>query len=85
MPSTKEVPGHIAGMLPIMPCFAAVHLLFPSYPHRYENYEGSTLSCSGSTYYEFPILASGALFNGSTSPGPDRVVHRCVIPRLLPW
>ncbi|KAF9790608.1 ribonuclease T1 [Thelephora terrestris] len=48
---------------------------FGGYPHQYKNYEGFTFSCSGPTFYEFPILASGALFNGSTGPGPDRVVY----------
>ncbi|KAF9790604.1 ribonuclease T1 [Thelephora terrestris] len=47
---------------------------YRGYPHQYNNYEGFTFSCGGSTFYEFPILASGAPFDGSTSPGPDRVV-----------
>ena len=55
------------------------HVLPSSYPHQYKNYEGFTFMCSGSTFYEFPILASGALFDGSTSPGPDRVVFEYVI------
>ncbi|KAF9790605.1 Ribonuclease/ribotoxin [Thelephora terrestris] len=47
---------------------------FAGFPHQFKNHEGFTFSCSGTAFAEFPILASGALFNGSTSPGPDRVV-----------
>ncbi|KAM7196814.1 ribonuclease domain containing protein [Rhypophila sp. PSN 637] len=42
------------------------------YPHTYNNYEGFTFAVAG-PYQEFPILSSGALYNGG-SPGPDRVV-----------
>lgn len=44
-----------------------------SYPHKYNNYEGLDLYCSGeSDYNEFPILPSG-LYDGG-SPDTDRVV-----------
>ena len=56
------------------------HVLSSSYPHQYKNYEGFKFTCSGSTFYEFPILASGALFDGSIRPGPDRVVFEYAIP-----
>ena len=60
--------------------FRGISYISSSYPHQYKNYEGLTFTCGGSTYYEFPILASGSLFDGSTSPGPDRVVFEYVIP-----
>ncbi|KAJ5110464.1 Guanine-specific ribonuclease N1/T1 [Penicillium argentinense] len=43
-----------------------------SYPHVYHNYEGFDFSVSG-TYYEFPILSSGEVYDGG-SPGADRVI-----------
>ncbi|KAL4899795.1 hypothetical protein BDW74DRAFT_183439 [Aspergillus multicolor] len=42
------------------------------YPHVYNNYEGFDFSVSP-TYYEFPIMSSGSIYNGG-SPGADRVV-----------
>ncbi|KAF7128396.1 hypothetical protein CNMCM5793_003126 [Aspergillus hiratsukae] len=42
------------------------------YPHRYNNYEGFDFPVS-SPYYEWPILASGQIYNGG-SPGADRVI-----------
>ncbi|KAL5357624.1 Ribonuclease/ribotoxin [Aspergillus floccosus] len=42
------------------------------YPHVYNNYEGFDFPVSG-TYYEWPILSSGAIYSGG-SPGADRVV-----------
>ncbi|KAI0316196.1 Ribonuclease/ribotoxin [Amylostereum chailletii] len=45
-----------------------------SYPHKYNNYEGLELYCTGEkSYEEFPILSSGSLYTGG-SPGADRVV-----------
>ena len=54
------------------------------YPHRYNNYEGFDFDTSG-PWYEFPILAGGRVFDGSTSPGADRVVINggCAITALL--
>ncbi|KZV68482.1 guanyl-specific ribonuclease T1 precursor [Peniophora sp. CONT] len=45
-----------------------------SYPHAYYSYadEHITLYCSGSSWYEYPILKSG-LYSGG-SPGADRVI-----------
>ncbi|CAE7196042.1 unnamed protein product [Rhizoctonia solani] len=46
------------------------------YPHRFMNYPENFVfhaSCNA-PYYEFPILQSGSIFTGTTSPGPDRVV-----------
>ncbi|KAE8153576.1 amino acid permease-domain-containing protein [Aspergillus avenaceus] len=43
-----------------------------SYPHKYNNYEGFDFPVSG-TYYEWPILSSGSIYDGG-SPGADRVV-----------
>ncbi|EKM84190.1 hypothetical protein AGABI1DRAFT_110753 [Agaricus bisporus var. burnettii JB137-S8] len=43
------------------------------YPHEYHNFEGFNFGCSGSTYFEYPILTSGT-YNGG-SPGADRVVY----------
>ncbi|KAK0194448.1 guanyl-specific ribonuclease C2 [Armillaria mellea] len=50
------------------------HLSSPinNYPHRYNNYEGLTMRCTGNVYYEFPIRPSGSYTGGS--PGADRVV-----------
>ncbi|PYH40787.1 extracellular guanyl-specific ribonuclease RntA, partial [Aspergillus saccharolyticus JOP 1030-1] len=42
------------------------------YPHVYHDYEGFDFSVSG-TYYEFPILSDGAVYDGG-SPGADRVI-----------
>jgi hypothetical protein len=45
-----------------------------SYPHAFNNYEGLELYCSGkSKYSEFPIMASGEVYNGE-SPDTDRVI-----------
>ncbi|KAG8419417.1 hypothetical protein J3458_004285 [Metarhizium acridum] len=44
----------------------------PTYPHRYNNYEGFDFPVDG-PYNEFPILKSGRIYSGG-SPGPDRVV-----------
>lgn len=43
-----------------------------SYPHVYHDYEGFDFPVDG-TYYEFPILESGAIYDGG-SPGADRVI-----------
>ena len=43
------------------------------YPHEYHDYEGFDFPVSG-PWYEYPILESGKVFDGSTSPGADRVV-----------
>ncbi|KAG7289316.1 hypothetical protein NEMBOFW57_005683 [Staphylotrichum longicolle] len=43
-----------------------------SYPHKYNNYEGFSFPTSA-PWYEFPILASHAVYTGG-SPGADRVV-----------
>ncbi|KAJ5701130.1 hypothetical protein N7488_008678 [Penicillium malachiteum] len=43
-----------------------------SYPHVYHDYEGFDFPVSG-TYYEFPILSSGDVYDGG-SPGADRVI-----------
>lgn len=42
------------------------------YPHEYHNYEDFDFPVPG-TYYEFPILNSGQIYDGG-SPGADRVV-----------
>ncbi|KAI6093916.1 ribonuclease-domain-containing protein [Hypoxylon rubiginosum] len=47
-------------------------LLYSSYPHTYNNYEGFSFAVSG-PYLEFPLLASGSVFTGG-SPGADRVI-----------
>ena len=67
------------GMLPIMARFAASDMLSFSYPRQYPNDEGFTFACSGSTQHQFPLLANGDHFDGSTSPGPDSVVYEYVI------
>ena len=77
--SARQDLGPMAGMLSITPRFVVSYVLFPSYPHQYQNYEGFTFMCSGSTYYEYPILSSGSTYSGG-SPGPDRVVYEYVIP-----
>ncbi|OJJ64088.1 hypothetical protein ASPSYDRAFT_38772 [Aspergillus sydowii CBS 593.65] len=43
-----------------------------NYPHVYNNYEGFDFPVDP-TYYEFPIMSSGSVYNGG-SPGADRVV-----------
>ncbi|KAF7161027.1 hypothetical protein CNMCM5623_006704 [Aspergillus felis] len=43
-----------------------------SYPHQYNDYEGFDFSVP-SPWYEWPILSSGAIYNGG-SPGADRVI-----------
>ncbi|KIY70262.1 ribonuclease-domain-containing protein [Cylindrobasidium torrendii FP15055 ss-10] len=44
-----------------------------SYPHKFNNYEGLSMWCSGeSSYQEWPILKSGTYSGGS--PGADRVI-----------
>ncbi|KAL4922485.1 Ribonuclease/ribotoxin [Aspergillus aurantiobrunneus] len=43
-----------------------------NYPHVYNNYEGFDFPVDP-TYYEFPIMSSGSIYNGG-SPGADRVV-----------
>ena len=72
-----------AGMLSITPRFVVSYVLFSSYPHQYYDYEGYNFMCSGSTYYEYPILSSGSTYGGGNA-GPDRVVYEYVIPRLFP-
>ncbi|PKY05708.1 ribonuclease T1 complexed with 2gmp [Aspergillus campestris IBT 28561] len=42
------------------------------YPHKYNNYEDFDFPVEP-TYYEFPILSSGEVYDGG-SPGADRVV-----------
>ncbi|KIL71750.1 hypothetical protein M378DRAFT_64891, partial [Amanita muscaria Koide BX008] len=45
------------------------------YPHQYKDFEGFTFDqCSGSTYYEYPLIAGDVPYNGK-SPGADRVVY----------
>ncbi|PQE08348.1 extracellular guanyl-specific ribonuclease protein [Rutstroemia sp. NJR-2017a WRK4] len=45
------------------------------YPHAYNDYENfKFLPAAQKPYLEFPILSSGAIFDGSTSPGADRIV-----------
>ncbi|KAJ4485293.1 guanyl-specific ribonuclease C2 [Lentinula aciculospora] len=44
-----------------------------SYPHIYHDYEDLDMYCSGSTWYEYPILKGGAAYSGG-EPGADRVV-----------
>lgn len=44
-----------------------------AYPHQYHDYEGFSFGCSGSTYYEYPIV-SGSIYTGG-SPGADRVIY----------
>ena len=76
-----------AGMLPALPAPArslASHDYFhPSsnkYPHQYKGLDaGVSFTCS-KPWNEFPVLKSGAVFDGSTGPGPDRVVYEYVIP-----
>ena len=59
--------------------FAASDMLPPSYPRQYPNNEGFTFACSGPTHHQFPLVANGGHFDGSTSPGPDSVVYEYVI------
>ena len=35
-----------------------------TYPHVYNNYEGFTFHSYSGPFYEFPILASGAIYSG---------------------
>ncbi len=42
------------------------------YPHQYNNYEGFSFP-TAAPWYEFPILASHAVYAGA-SPGADRVI-----------
>ncbi|KAF7317345.1 Guanyl-specific ribonuclease C2 [Mycena chlorophos] len=43
-----------------------------SYPHQFYDDENLKLYCSGSKWYEWPILTSGTYSGGS--PGADRVI-----------
>ncbi|KAJ3792997.1 guanyl-specific ribonuclease C2 [Lentinula aff. detonsa] len=44
-----------------------------SYPHIYHDYEDLDMYCSGSTWYEYPILKGGTAYSGG-DPGADRIV-----------
>jgi len=48
------------------------------YPHRFYDDEGLKMYCSGSTWYEWPILANHQIYSSPPgdyhSPGADRVV-----------
>ena len=48
-----------------------LHLLM-AWPNV-QDYEGFSFS-TPAPWYEFPILADGDIFDGSTSPGADRVI-----------
>lgn len=45
-----------------------------NYPHAYNDYEHFTFAHAVAPYLEFPIMKNGSVFDGSTSPGADRVV-----------
>ena len=70
-------------MLPTMARFVASDIISSSYPRQYPNDEGFTFACSGPTQHQFPLLANGDHFDGSTSPGPDSVVYEYVISCLF--
>ncbi|KAF8632998.1 hypothetical protein AX15_001595 [Amanita polypyramis BW_CC] len=45
-----------------------------NYPHQYNDFEGFSFpNCTG-TFFEYPILTGGVLYNGG-SPGADRVIY----------
>ncbi|CAK7205578.1 hypothetical protein SEUCBS139899_008356 [Sporothrix eucalyptigena] len=46
------------------------------YPHAYRKYPNQTHAQE--PIFEFPILLDGSLYNGTHSPGPDRVVFGSV-------
>lgn len=79
-PLIREKVEPSEGTLPILLHPSVPYTLSSSYPHEYHDFEGFSFSCGGSTYYEFPILTTGEVFDGSTSPGPDRVIFEYVVP-----
>lgn len=44
------------------------------YPHQFKNFEKINFPNCQNVVYEFPIIKN-TLYNGNTSPGPDRVIY----------
>lgn len=72
---------HMACMLPTLTRSPVSHPLYSSnsYPHTYKNHEGFTFAGCTGTLAEFPILKNGKVFDGSSGPGPDRIILEYVI------